>query len=112
MNKLKIETTGTFNEILALMKKYATPTTENGLDYLYLLMDTYKLVYEVDYHTLRKLFKQPVCMLIGGKNTVITNKILARTNLKEKTHELVDLECSDTELSSIHLEIKHKYENL
>ena len=110
MNKLKIETTGTFNEILTLMKKYATPTTENDLNYLYLIMDTYKLVYEVDAHILRKLYRQRVNSVLCNKPSIPTHKVLARTNLEEKTHELVTLECSHTELSAIHLEIKHKYE--
>jgi hypothetical protein len=108
----KTEINGTFNEILALMNTYATATTENNLDYLYLIMDRYKLVYEVDMHILRKLYKQPFRSLSGGKITTITHKPLARTNIKKKTHELVKLECSEIELMTIHLEVKHKYETI
>ena len=105
------EIKGTFNEIIILMSKYATPTTENNLAYLYLIMTQYKLVYEVDAHILRKLYEQPLNTLISGKSTISTNKVLARTNLKEKTHELTKLECSEIELMAIRLEIKHKFEN-
>ncbi len=110
MPKLQVETKGIFNEILALMKTYATPTTENNLSYLYLIMQTYKLVYEVDRHILRKLYKQPFKSLSGGKAKLETNKVLAFTNLIDKTPELTNLYCSKIQLMAIHMEVKNKYE--
>ena len=73
-------------------------------------MQTYKLVYEVEELTLRKLFKQPFKALNGGKLTSITNKVLLRTKIINKSHKLAKLECSLIELQAIHLELKYKIE--
>jgi hypothetical protein len=100
-----------FNEILILMKKHAIQTTEHGFSFLYLIMESYKLIYEIDGLRLIKLFKAPFKSFSGGKLTNVSYKVLLTTKLSEKGYVLDKLECSEVELQAIHLEVKHKYQD-
>ena len=94
---------GTFDEIMRFMKSKGSATTEHDKGYLYLVMDTYKIKYEIDDLRLIKISKHPF------KREEQKIEEIAITHPDGKLRKLL---CSDISLLAIHMEIKHRFEQL